>query len=230
MTGPGTVAPRAIDALGKRAFIDGQGKRLVMAGGYRRIGVVAKHAIVGDGAAEVVVVRTVVARIHGPVAALFGIPAQRQLDQRVGRSPVEIGSRVISGTHDVVDALLHHVDLAAGGIQLIAPLIIFAAAPEHGEITVRRTMEIRVVAGKILNHNLRRRAIKGTAHAGFLVALPHVAVAGRARIPALRVSDAGKICGSESSHEDPGPPRMPPDCHAWASYYQTERRACEVNS
>src|SRR3954468_6416541 len=103
MTAARAVTPLAIDAFGKRACVSRFGERLLVTGGDLWIGVVAEHAIVRDGAAEAIVVRTVVTGIHRPVAALLRVPAQRQFEQRVRAGPVEIRPRVVPGAHDVVD-------------------------------------------------------------------------------------------------------------------------------
>ena len=82
------MTPLAIDAFRKRPRINGFGERLLVSGRNSRIGVVAEHAIVGDRAAETVMVRPIVARVHRPVAALLGVPSQRQFDQRIGARSV----------------------------------------------------------------------------------------------------------------------------------------------
>ena len=132
----GSVTSLAIDPFRQRILVDRLGKRLVMAGRDLRIPVVAEHALVGDRAAEAIVIGTVVTRIHRPVASLFGVPGQRKLDQRVAAGPMQICASVIAGAHDEVDALFHDVDFPAREIDLMAALIILAIAQEHREIAV----------------------------------------------------------------------------------------------
>ena len=174
VTAAGTVAPLTIDAFRERSGIHGLGERLLVTRRNRGIRVVAEHAIVRDGAAEAVVIRTVVARVHRPVAALLGVPGQRQFDQRIAGGSMQVRARVIAGAHDVVDLLLHHVDLLAAGIELVAALIIFPVALKHREVAVRRLMVEGVLVGEIFHHGLWRGAIEGSSHAGAAVGLPHV--------------------------------------------------------
>jgi hypothetical protein len=90
-------SPRAAPDPGNRF-----GERLVMSRRDVRISIVAEHAVVPDLAAEAFVIGAVVARVHGPVAALFGVPGKRQFDQRVAKCPVQVGARVGAGPYDEV--------------------------------------------------------------------------------------------------------------------------------
>ena len=71
----GSVAALAIDAFGQARRIERLAARLVVAGGNLRVGVVAEHALVGDGARRQDVI-AVVSGAHGPGAAVFGIPGR----------------------------------------------------------------------------------------------------------------------------------------------------------
>src|SRR5260370_15942423 len=102
-----------------------------------RISVVTEHAIVSYGTAEAVMIGTVVARVHRPVASFFGVPPEWHFDQRAAAGPMQVRACVISGSHDVVDLLLHHIDWLAREVDLVAALVVFAIAPEHGEVAVR---------------------------------------------------------------------------------------------
>src|SRR5213079_1667504 len=109
------VAPLAIDAFGQRTLIYRLGKRHVVSCRDLWISVVAEHAVIRNLPAEAFVIAPVVTRIHSPVAALFGVPSERKLDQVVARGPVQVYARVVAGTHDEIDLLLHDVDLPAIG-------------------------------------------------------------------------------------------------------------------
>src|SRR6185437_6274644 len=133
----------------QRTRVNGLRKRLVMSRRDLWVAVVTEHAIVTDGAAEAVVIGTVIARVHRPVAPFFGIPAKRHFDERAAPGPMQVRSRMVTGSHDVVDLLLHQVDLFAGEVDLITALIEFAVPPEHGEGAVRSLMVKGVFAGVV---------------------------------------------------------------------------------
>src|SRR6202041_2469741 len=90
----GPVAALAIDALGKLAGIDGL---IAEPGVARRDGfvtVVAEDAVVSDGALAIDMVGRVITGSHPPVAALFGIPGDRQLQQASVGGAMQIGARM----------------------------------------------------------------------------------------------------------------------------------------
>src|SRR4051812_30378170 len=128
------VATLAVNAFRQGGRIDGARERLLMPSGNLRVGVVAEHALVGDGPAEALVAGAIVARIHGPVAAVLRVPAERQLDDRTFRRAIHIGAGVVARAHDVVDALLHYVDLRACGVELVTALKDLAVADRHREV------------------------------------------------------------------------------------------------
>jgi hypothetical protein len=120
---PLAVAALAIDTFGQISRIDWLREWLFVPGWNPRIGIMAEHAIVGDGPAEPFVIRTVVTGIHGPIAAVLEIPCQGEFDESIASGSGDVRPRVAAGAHDVFDALLHHVDLAALGVELVPPLI-----------------------------------------------------------------------------------------------------------
>ena len=95
-----------------------------------------EHAVVGDGAAEAIMIGPVITRIHGQVAAVFRVPAEREFHQGVGCRAGEVSTGVVTGSENVVNRLFDDVDLFAGRVQLVAALVIPAIAPEHGEVAV----------------------------------------------------------------------------------------------
>src|SRR6188508_1952168 len=109
MSAPGSVAPLAVDTLGKGSWK----YRLCAAGvgsfGNLWVAIVAEHALEGDPAPEVLMVGAVVARIHRPITALFRVPADWQLNNTAIGLLTQIRSGMISRTHDKVDLLFHHV-------------------------------------------------------------------------------------------------------------------------
>jgi hypothetical protein len=69
----------AIDTFGHCAGDDELS--LTGVGQQKRIGVVAEEAFLVDLTAEVQVIGAIISRVHGPKAAPFGVPADRQLQQ-----------------------------------------------------------------------------------------------------------------------------------------------------
>src|SRR5881409_1453331 len=129
-------------------------------------------------------IRTVVTRVHRPVAALFGVPRKRQLDQLIAGGPMHVSADVIAGTQNVVDLLLEHIDLFAIGIDLVSALIVFAIAAEHGEIAVRCLMVKGVVLGVVFYGVRGERSIKGSRHTRSPIGLPNVSMTAGARFGA----------------------------------------------
>ena len=127
------MAALAIDPFGKFRGIDGIG-----ANRAAWIAVVAEEAGVTHLAAEVLVRGAVVARAHPERAAIFHIPTHRQLDQMVVRGAMEVGPRMVAGTHYVVNLRLEDVSLLGIRPFLVAPLEIPLAAPDDRVVSVRR--------------------------------------------------------------------------------------------
>src|ERR1051326_6952228 len=150
-----TMTPLAVDALRYRRIILRFGARLLMAWRNSRIAVVTEHAFVVDDAGRALILRAVVARIHGPIAALFRIPAERQLLQRMAACQMQVRPRVISRTQHEIDLLLLDVGFLAVKSDLPAALIIFATAADHREVTLRRFVIERVACLEIFHGILR---------------------------------------------------------------------------
>src|SRR5882672_10645420 len=93
-----TVAALAIDAIGKAVGPPGGVLPTIGAGRDLRVTVMAKHAAVGDLAAESGMLGKVVGRAHSPMPTVFGIPRQRQLDQIAGHSAADVAASVAAGT------------------------------------------------------------------------------------------------------------------------------------
>ena len=74
MGASGAVTALAIDALGNGAAQEQLARAGWDSGFDRRVGVVAEEAFLIDLAAKVEVVAAVVAWIHGPESAVFGVP------------------------------------------------------------------------------------------------------------------------------------------------------------
>ncbi len=119
-----------------------------------------EHAAVGDGAAQICVIGTIVAGIHGPGASLFGIPAERQFEQFVRGGAMKVGPGVVPGPHDEVNLSFQFVRLAALKSDLKLALEVFSVPLNHFEVSVGRGMVIAVPRGVILDAVLRPRARK----------------------------------------------------------------------
>src|SRR5579872_3184258 len=122
------LVARAMAALAIDAFLNAQENWIaspVSIAWNLWIGVVAEHAVVADQPPPALMIRPVVAGIHGPVAALFGIPGQRQLDQGIPRGSVQIRAGVIAGANNEVDFGFRHVGLPAVVVDLVLALEIF---------------------------------------------------------------------------------------------------------
>src|SRR5258708_5763219 len=129
-----SVASLAIDTFRQRARIHGLGERCLIRRRNLRICVVAEQALVTQRPAEAGMGRTVIAGIHRPIAALFGVPGERQFDQLIAGGSMNIGAVVITRAENVVDLLFEYVDLFALEVDLITALIIFAIALQAGGI------------------------------------------------------------------------------------------------
>ena len=185
----GAVAALTVDAVGEGIEVDGFGEGLFVAGRNARVAVVAVHAVVGDRAAEAFVVGSVVAGIHGPVAALVGVPAEGELDEGVAGRTVEVGAGVMAGAEDEVDLLFDLVGGAAVGAELVAALEELAAALEHGEVALGGGVVVRFgpVGEGVFDGGGGERA----RHAGVLVGLRVGGMAGGAG----RGRGVGSRCG-----------------------------------
>ena len=81
----------------------------------------AEHAIKADFPPEIERIGAVVSGTHGEKAAIFRVPAQRQLGQTPLRGAVDEGARVAAGSHDVVDLAFQGVAAVFGaGLEVPA--------------------------------------------------------------------------------------------------------------
>src|SRR5580693_6202478 len=95
------------------------------------VAVMAEDAIVGDGALAIDMVRRIVTGGHPPIAALFRIPGDRQLQQTsVGRT-MQISARMNARAEEVVDLRLLDIGALAFVTDLVAELKVIGAAPDH---------------------------------------------------------------------------------------------------
>src|SRR6185437_16834370 len=96
------------------------------------------NALVVDGALGAGIIATIEAGQHVPGAAVFGIPAERELLQSAARRHVEIGAAMVAGAENVVSGFLFDVGFFAVVIELPAALESLAIVLDHGVIRVRR--------------------------------------------------------------------------------------------
>ncbi len=85
---------------------------------------------------------------------------------------MQIRARVITGSHDEVDLLLHHIDLFAREIDLVTALIVFAVALKHGEIAVRRLVVKGIVLGEVFYRVRRGKGDEKIAPCPFVCRFP----------------------------------------------------------
>src|SRR5439155_6242468 len=130
------MASLTIDAFRQAAGEHGFGARLITRRRDFRITVVAKHAVVSYRTPETGVIRTIVARIHRPIASVFGIPCKWKLDQRISPGAMQEGAHVAPGSHDEMYFLFHEVRLFSVEANLVTALVVFAVASQHFKITV----------------------------------------------------------------------------------------------
>src|SRR5215467_11708279 len=90
---------------------------------------------------------------------------------------MEISPRMVARAYDKINRFFVDIRLSSIETDLPAPLIIFAAVRDHGEITVRSPM---VESLSLRDFRLRTHARKRSSHAGFPVASRLLAVAIRA--------------------------------------------------
>ena len=151
MCASGAVTALAIDALGNGAAQEQLARTGWDSGFDRGIGVVAEEALLIDLAAKVEVVAAVVAWIHRPESAVFGVPGDGGFGKLAAGSLQQVGARVGTRSQHEADLLLDDIGLAAAGPELVAALVIAAAALDHGVILAGRRVEILVVAGIVLD-------------------------------------------------------------------------------
>ena len=159
------VAPLAVDSLGKRIQIYRFCEGLAVALRNLRIPVVAIHAVVGDFPPKALVVRSVVARIHGPLPALVRVPPQREFQEGIAGGPRKEGAGMISRPDDEVDTLLHHIYLATLGAGLVSPLHKPISLPNYPKCTFGRLVVV-LRTSRPHRHVARIRSGKRPSHAG----------------------------------------------------------------
>src|SRR5258707_15154992 len=103
---PRPVTALAIDAFGQWQQIPGLGALLAVGRRDLRVGVVARHALVGDGSGGTGMVRPIIPRIGRPGASVFRIPSERQLLQRAAAGQAQIGARMITRPQHEIALLL----------------------------------------------------------------------------------------------------------------------------
>ena len=138
------------------------------------------HALIVNLAARVGLTGIVIARIHGPVAALFRVPRQRKFLQRARLRAVQVSAHMVPRTHDKVDGLLFHIGFLAIESSLVAALVIVTIPLDHLEVRLRSGVIILTGAGGT------RHGIKRTGHGGLLVRLVNLRVASGADPGILR--------------------------------------------
>src|SRR5439155_22108693 len=138
----GAVAALAIDAFGEGREVLCFGALLAIGGRDLRVGIVAGHALVGDGAGGARIIGTVVARIHGEGAAVFGVPAEWELLESTARRAMQVGVGVIAGAEDEIDLLLFDISFFAIEAELPAALNGAPATLDHGEVAAGRLVVV----------------------------------------------------------------------------------------
>src|SRR5262249_20725186 len=135
----------------------------------RRISVMTEETSVGRLTAEIAVIRTVVARTHGPMPAPIRVPAYRQLQEMSRFILVQKCLRVSSRTDHIVHSLLNHVCSAS----LSTAYKVLRASFHDGVISSRRRVK------KIVQSRRRFDRSERSSHPGdpvriedFLVARP----------------------------------------------------------
>src|SRR5260221_330497 len=108
VTSARAMTPLAVDAFGKVAAKDRLATGSIVSGWNSRVAVMAKNAFIGHQPAGGRMPR-IEPRTHPPRAALFRIPAERQLDECSSRRAMEIGACVGAGAGHVVDLGLFDV-------------------------------------------------------------------------------------------------------------------------
>ena len=140
-------------------------------------------------------------RAHRPDAALFRIPAQRQLDEGAAGGAVQIRAGVVAGADDVIDFQLFDILFLAAEADLPAALVEGAVAADHGVVGVGEGVVELVAFGVILHHVGGGGAIEGAAHAGLAIGLRDLGMAGGADARVDVVAIGGGGTGRERHHQ-----------------------------
>ena len=125
--------------------------------------------------------RGIESRTHAPISTSFRIPTQRKFDQRSSGVTVEVGPRVVAGTHHVVNFHLFDVRLTSVGADLPPSLVIGLVAKNHREVRVRQgVVELRVPF--IVFDRVRRSGLKqGLGHSRLPIVFIDLTMATRAK-------------------------------------------------
>ena len=145
-----------------------------------RITVVAKKAAISRLTAEAKMIGPVVRGAHVPIAAFFGVPRQRKLDQRSGRRAMQIAAGVVSRSEYVVDLAIQNVLDGAIGSGLMPAQIVLAIFLRWGEILPGGAV-MECLAIELRKRCAGRHAAKGPPHAGSGVILGNLAMTTRAQ-------------------------------------------------
>jgi hypothetical protein len=120
----------------------------------------------------------VVARAHCETAAIFGVPAERKLDEVVTGFAVEECKCMVTGAHDEVDAAFEFVEDALLRIELMAALEEGAIALEDGEDGAGGLVTKRLVSSQNGPHEFGGGRREGARHSGGAIGLGNRGMAG----------------------------------------------------
>ncbi len=150
---PRTMATLAVDALGKWCVAEPRAGAVIF-DERTWVAVVTRHAPRIDDPPEVHVGGAVVARAHRPIAAAFGVPADRQLHEAAVRTAMQERARVIARPDDVVRLELEHIGFFSAKTDLMASLVELSVALNHRVVPVRRLVIHAVAGGELRAHPL----------------------------------------------------------------------------
>src|ERR1700734_3871195 len=118
------MAALAVDTRWQYCTIYGMRGEITVRGRRNlRIRVMAEHALICNRPSRQRV-RIVETWIHPPMASIFGVPSERQFDQRSVLFTMQIGPCMISRTHDVIDCQFFNVLRFTVETSLPAALIV----------------------------------------------------------------------------------------------------------
>ena len=127
-----TMATLAVDALGKWCVAEPRAGAVIF-DEHTWVAVVTRHAPRIDDPPEVHVGGAVVPRAHRPIAAAFGVPADRQLHEAAVRTAMQERARVIARPDDVIRLELEHIGFFPVKTDLMASLVELSVALNHRE-------------------------------------------------------------------------------------------------
>ena len=176
---PRAVATVATDAGGQ--FRPENVSLTVAIRGLRKqwIAVVTEQTGVGDLAAEVFVVRAVVAGAHPPALNLR-IPGHRQLPQHTPLIQAQVAAGMLTRSDDPGHLPFQDVLLVSVGVKPVAPLEEAPLLLHHPVMPIGGSVKEVVLPGVILDHVFGRGPIEGTRHGHFPIAPIDLGMAGLA--------------------------------------------------